>query len=300
MDRLRRIAELSPRRIAVAYFALGGAWLVVTDWLVHVFAPTRAAATALQTGKGWLFVLLSAVLIYALTRRLESQLERSNARLRDAAQQLQVLGRVLRHNIRNDMTVIRGYAELVREHATDATDRDRLSIVAETADDVVDVSEQLRVVSEIDLDADATVDVVALVRRERDHLRATRPAVTIDVSLPSRAVVRGDDPLRRAIRAAVECLLEHGSTTAERRVSITVERAGDEVAIRVTDDGPGIPENELEPVRCGEETDLVHAAGVRIWLLNWLCNVYGGRVAFEDGESGGTVVILRLPAAGGR
>ncbi|GGM72264.1 signal transduction histidine kinase [Halarchaeum rubridurum] len=299
MVRVRSLTDPSPRFATVVYLFVGGTWLLASDAVVHAVAPTQTAATVLQTAKGWLFVGVSAAVIYALGRRRERRLERSNERLRDTAQQLQVLGRVFRHNVRNDMTVIKGYAELVREHVKDEADADRLRTVAATADDLIATSERLCVVNELDVGTDETVDVAALVRRECERLRETTPGITVETFLPDRAEVRGDDALRRAIRTAVECLLEQGSPTGGRRVSITVEVAGDEVVVAVTDDGPGIPENELEPVRCGEETALVHAAGVRIWLLKWLCNVYGGRVTFADGPTSGTVVSLRLPAVGG-
>ncbi|GAA0308560.1 sensor histidine kinase [Halarchaeum salinum] len=299
MVRLRSLTDPSPRLATAAYLLIGGVWLLASDAIVYAVAPTQVVVTALQAMKGWLFVGGSAAVIYTLGRRRERRLERSNARLRETAQQLQVLGRVFRHNVRNDMTVIKGYTELVREHVTDTADEDRLRTVAATADDLIETSERLCVVNDLDISTDTTVDVASLVRQERERLRETNPTVTVDTSLPDHAVVRGDDVIRRAIRAAVECLLEQGSTATGRHVSITVEQADadDEVVVAITDDGPGIPENDLEPVRCGEETDLVHASGVRIWLLEWLCKVYGGRVVFADEQPGGTVVSLRLPAA---
>jgi signal transduction histidine kinase len=63
----------------------------------------------------------------------------------------------------------------------------------------------------------------------------------------------------------------------------------------VTDNGPGIPEHELTPIRAGEETDLEHGSGLGLWLVEWGVAALDGRLSFEA-DDGGTRVTIQLPA----
>jgi signal transduction histidine kinase len=63
----------------------------------------------------------------------------------------------------------------------------------------------------------------------------------------------------------------------------------------VADDGPGIPEMEIEVLESGEETPLAHSSGIGLWLVNWLTDHLNGQISFENREPRGSIVTVRLP-----
>jgi hypothetical protein len=69
-------------------------------------------------------------------------------------------------------------------------------------------------------------------------------------------------------------------------------------AERVTDNGPGIPDNELTVLDRGRETMLEHDSGIGLWIVNLAVDENGGTVHYEVGDEGSTIRI-RLPSRAG-
>ncbi|MFC6977001.1 ATP-binding protein [Halomicroarcula sp. GCM10025709] len=61
------------------------------------------------------------------------------------------------------------------------------------------------------------------------------------------------------------------------------------------DNGPGIPDQELETINQGEETPLQHGSGLGLWIVYWTVSLYGGEVTFVNNSPRGAAVILSLP-----
>lgn len=91
------------------------------------------------------------------------------------AQRLAVLNRVLRHNIRNDMNVVTGYAEMLDGSAADAASR--------TAERVARIAEETR-------------DVVRLLDDDSTPTPARPVAAVVDDALDRAPAVNGDDGSR--------------------------------------------------------------------------------------------------------
>lgn len=291
----RRFWRLTPGRIAAGYVLFGLAWIALSDRLVLALFETEAARLSAQTAKGWVFVGLSAIFIFWLARGQQRQLEWARDQATTASQQLQVLHRIFRHNVRNDMTVVQGFARVLRER-NNGLPEEWLATVDETATSVIQTSEKLRIVGAVEEDPDSTVDLVAVLAEELDHFREEYPAVTVSAAMPDRLPVRGEWAIQYAVREALEnAMAHHPDPPAERHVSIEVQTAGGNATVAIQDDGPGLPEAETEPIEAGAEEPLSHGSGVGLWLIAWLCRRHGGSVHFQGDN--GTAVELVLPLA---
>jgi len=70
------------------------------------------------------------------------------------------------------------------------------------------------------------------------------------------------------------------------------------VTVRVADDGPGIPDDEVAVLTDDRDiTQLDHGSGFGLWLVKWVVDSYGGELRFDETDSGGTRVVLTLDAA---
>ncbi|MFC6975622.1 PAS domain S-box protein [Halomicroarcula sp. GCM10025709] len=221
---------------------------------------------------------------------------------RQREQQLAVLERVLRHDIRNTVNVIEGNGAALTEQldgelgraATRIVDRARrLGRLGEKAREVTDV---LRSSS-----PDRTVDAVSVLDRERRRLAAEHPDCQFVVDTPEIAPVAGDERLAIAVREVLENAVEHGyhqtPEDIEPAVRVRIGVESDHVVLAVADTGPGIPERERRPLSEGTETALQHGSGIGLWAVFWLVRSLGGEVTIADREPQGAVVTMQLPRA---
>ena len=214
---------------------------------------------------------------------------------------LTVLNRVLRHDIRTKATTIRGNAVLLGED-TDSTASIAETIRDETAD-LVELGEYAKDLEKLFHEDDhepETLTLTSIVAEQVDRLRERDADTDIEVSLRSGVAVTGHSLLPTAIQNVIENAVEHNDAESPH-VEIdarTVTKEGSEwVEFRVADNGPGIPDTELDVLQRGFETDLEHMSGLGLWVVNWIVSASGGAVRFRENEPRGSVVILRHPSA---
>ena len=214
--------------------------------------------------------------------------------------QVAALNRLLRHNVRNDLNLLRGHARTLRDHEDEAVVAAG-RVIDRIADRWLGLAETGR---EIDnLSAGASARTVAV----DDLLSAVRAAVERgDSGGRIETAIRGVDPEAEVSEqwyAAVVELCENGlkhATAADRPVvAVTVEPADRPgwVAVAVADKGPGLPAIEREALNGEGETPLQHGSGLGLWLVRFVAEQFGGRVAVADREPTGTVVRLTVPVA---
>jgi PAS domain S-box-containing protein len=233
---------------------------------------------------------------------------RDVTRRRQRGQRIDVLNRLLRHNIRNEMNVVRGNADLLSD-SVDPAERDRIDRILRTVDDIVDRSNKIGRVSEaLESQRARPVRLTQLLDTVVEAARTRHPDATITLSRPDACWVEGAPSLALAFEELVDNAVEHSSTGNRTASDDAVER-GDSaptvdidvtvregsVLVRVSDDGPGIDPHERAVILAGGETPLQHGSGVGLWLVKWVVRNVGGTLAFADGD--GTTVEIELPTA---
>ncbi|MFD1585791.1 histidine kinase N-terminal 7TM domain-containing protein [Halorientalis brevis] len=218
---------------------------------------------------------------------------------RQREQRLDVLNRALRHDLRNEANVILGYAELGMQNHPDA---EWVQAIQHHVSGMVDLSAKVRQIEQA-LDGENVesrpIDVAAAVREVVAEIEAERPDLSIDTALPDSAHASAIELVDSAISNALENAIEHNDNPdplVEVSVSVWLTDAGD-VAIEITDNGPGIHEDEREVLLRGRETQLDHVSGLGLWIINWIVTESGGTIAIDENEPRGSVVTLHLPAA---
>jgi PAS domain S-box-containing protein len=204
-----------------------------------------------------------------------------------------VLDRVLRHNIRNDLHVVEGYAGLIAER-TDGEPEEMAGRIADSAEDLMALSETARELERAVRKPGRPEcrNVAAELRAVVANCRDSHPEVTFEVDAPEtcRAVVPG------RVRRVLAELIENAAVHAGSPVSCSVEAGDERVTVRVSDTGEGLSETERRVLQAGRETQLEHGGGLGLWLVNWLVTSVGGEAETEVED--GTTVTVRLPATG--
>ena len=244
-------------------------------------------------------------------------------------QRLSVLNRVLRHNVRNQMDVVRAHAE--------ALDGDHAAAITETVDTVAKLGRDARTVDRlvsasevgpVRLDeivddvvceycgatagtehADSVVvqstdvadgDTGATATDEGDQTVVADGVgeVTVTTSVPAATVVTDERALEVALDSAVANAVEYANSRVEIncRPSADGESGGDGYVLSVADDGPGLPDSEQAALDIDRETQLEHATGLGLWKLRWAVDAFDGSVAVATDD--GTTVSVTVPDLG--
>ena len=214
----------------------------------------------------------------------------------------EVLNRLLRHNLRNDLNVILGLADqLTAALETGETETTAVGErLKQRALDLVETTHRARELeSVIDRSETDTEPVVVddLVADTCETHREEYPHAEINCTVDGSAVAAAGPALREAVVELIENAVEH--TTPEPTVDVRVARCPeiDSVVITVADDGPGIPDDERAVVGGDRSiTPLDHGSGLGLWLAKWVVEAYGGELAFAGPDSalGGAAVELRI------
>jgi PAS domain S-box-containing protein len=235
-----------------------------------------------------------------ITHFVTIELDVTTRRLRQ--QQLEVLNRVLRHNLRNGTQVIEGNATILRDAIDDEELKTQAKAIEERTAALANLSDQARTISSLferQSPAVATCDITQLVTEVVDEVSKTYPDAKITTSEHDSIHARGASPLKTALVEILEnAIIHNDQPTPEVTIVISQsieDRAGEWAKIEIADNGAGIPENEQKTIESGEETPLQHGTGLGLWIVYWAMSLLGGEVTLENNSPRGTRVVLNLP-----
>lgn len=291
--------KLTPARITGIYlaFALGGMYL--SDVLLPSVV-TGALLEQLQLAKGILEIAATGTLLYLLTGYSLGSLREKNEHLDAAREELSVLHRLFRHNLRNDVTVVAGHADTLE----DEVDRPRLEAhcdaIRDSCEDLLGYTEKAKLVADLNRDDVETteLDLVSMLDRIVERLEPLPADAEFETSVPDDATVLAHEYLEFTLLELVENAFVHGDAAAPT-VTVTARDAPDcagWLQVYVEDDGPGIPEGEREALYRGERP-LQHGSGVGLWVARRIVLQSGGDFETENTGSGCRVTVtLPTPA----
>jgi PAS domain S-box-containing protein len=214
---------------------------------------------------------------------------------RRSEQTVNVLNRVLRHNIRNDANVVGGVLSTVRD-AISGVERELVDRAIDRVERLLDRAETARDLHEL-LDrspaALSPTDLCAVVETTVPPLVGDEATLHLDV--PGDPVrVLADDAVSRAVAALVENAVEYNDAS-DPAVWVDVETTPTEAVVTVADDGSGIePERVDYLFGRREDSQLRHGQGLSLFFVDRLLEFYGGSVAYRPRDPTGCVFELRF------
>ncbi|MFT4184673.1 MAG: ATP-binding protein [Rhizobium sp.] len=194
------------------------------------------------------------------------------------------------HDLRTPLTTLRLKAEFIDN------DEVREDIVA-TIDELTTICEATLAFTRAEVSKEETVpvDLADLIRQVTEEFRLSNGDVHL-AALPSQPYPCRPVALKRALRNLVENAIRYGGTA-----SVALQKAEGEVIISVEDEGPGIPEDEiedafeafvrLEPSRNMETGGL----GLGLSIARSIVKAHGGSLSLANRQDRGMRAELRLP-----
>lgn len=218
-------------------------------------------------------------------------------------QVLHVMDRVMRHNVRNSVTAISGYADLLETELTDDERTNAIETIRDHAENLEKLSEGTRAIRELfhrrHAEHSLSVDAIeGFVEKRREQ----HPDAVFDLSIDAAddTVVQNGSLLQLAIDEALENAVVHNDRD-DPRVAVRVSQVADgtELRVEIADNGPGIPDAQWDVIKAGEETPLEHTTGIGLWLIYWTLTALGGTMERTENDPRGTRLIYQVPLAAG-
>ena len=213
-------------------------------------------------------------------------------------QQLAVLNRILRHNLRNEMTIIRGHAEMIGSEVDDPGLAAQAEAIGDSGGELLAIAEKVREFERVqeqkrhptDVSVPALLDDIAA---EFGGAEA-EGIIECTVDTPGLRLRTDVDLLSLMLSNLVENAIEHAGDDPRVEVRATGSTGDDRgVRFEVRDGNRQIPEIEIETLRAGRETPLQHGQGIGLWIVHWCVTVLDGVIEFGYDE--GNVVTATVP-----
>ncbi len=228
-------------------------------------------------------------------------------RLRGALENIYSFTSNAAHELRTPLAALKTHAQVASRTNDDAMRREALAQVIIGADRATYLVDQLLTLARLDPEAvslnDETTNLQAVSEEVLAELAPDALAKDIDISLSARC--RGMVPGKQGMLSIlVRNLVENAIRYTPRagRVAVSLFEDGDDIVLRVSDSGPGIPKEEREKIfkrfyRClGTGTS---GSGLGLSIVQRIAEIHDARISLDESIYKGLQFDVRLHPAPG-
>lgn len=212
---------------------------------------------------------------------------------------INVLQRVLRHNLRNDLNVMMGSARRANNIATDDELSDYLSKILKTGVQLEKLIKETSVIRDIiNDDFESDTQSMAVEKIAGNAIGQCLPefsSANVGIECTDGLVVKAGPKLQVAFEAVIDNGLRYNDSDQPRVMIRGHEVDTNRVHISIVDNGVGISTTEQEIISGEKEaTPLEHGSGLGLWMTKWIIESYHGTMEIHNSYTGGTVVEFWL------
>ena len=205
----------------------------------------------------------------------------------------QVIDRILRHNIRNELTPLKAYANTILHGDADNT-ATYAKKIGEKADDIEKISEHARQMRQV-VESRSEMTAMSLkkeVQRAVHQVESDMEEGEISVTAEATPTVTAHPALGIALHHLIRNGIEH-NISDNPRVEIYITEIENQPAVKIADNGPGIDEYELSVLDKHGESALEHGSGAGLWIVDRVIEYSEGLITFDTTE--GTTATVVFP-----
>lgn len=212
---------------------------------------------------------------------------------------------MLSHELRTPVTAIYGGSQVLRRgHVDEATRHEIIDDIVTESERLERLVENLLVLARAERHAALGGQDPVLIRPllttivEDKRRRWQEATIEMDVEPGLPPVSSDEGSVELVLRNLISNALKYGPVTGT--VTIIVRRAGEYVEVTVTDEGPGVPDEEATRLfdlfyRTDDARQHAQGAGIGLYVVRALVEAAGGRVAAANRDAGGSEFRFTLP-----
>ncbi|AZH27149.1 PAS domain-containing sensor histidine kinase [Haloplanus aerogenes] len=211
--------------------------------------------------------------------------------------QLFVMDNLLRHNLRNDLNVILGTADLIEGTVPEVDDQ--TAIIRRTAENLLRSAQKQREIIELVTGQERRerIDLQEVVSESIATVRDRYPTATVSVTTFDAVTVRGRPELKAAVIELLENAIQN-SEAVNPTVMVRLQQVGHHAELSVEDEATPIPPIEAAVLKGEHEmTDVYHSSGLGFWLVYWSVELSNGTISVHSEDGRGNRITVSLPRA---
>jgi signal transduction histidine kinase len=295
------VADVEPGFVrTTAAWCLAGTGGMLVLVVLTLLGSTTGALPDLATVRSRAYLsnfLVGGSVGGTLTGLYAARDRRRRDELRHQANRLEVLNRLLRHEVLNALTAIRGYATLA-----DGGNSEARAVIREYSDAIEATIEEVKYLTRsarLNEGRMGTIDLGACLGRSVEAIDETHPGASVSVDIPGEIPpVLANDRLDHVFTHLIENgVVYSGAEAGGTTVDVSVRIRANAVRVSVSDGGPGLPERQQRLLETGEVTQYDDPrAGYGLNVVRLLVESYHGSIETDVGPDGSTVTVV-LPRA---
>lgn len=228
-----------------------------------------------------------------LTGLYASHNRRQRNELQHQANRLEVLNRLLRHEVLNALTAIRGYAGIDAGGESQRVIESKADAIERTIEQVKYLTRSARGPNRQLTAIDAEEYLNDSVETVRKRYPNAKISISIEKSEQNLSVLANDRLTHVFVHLLENAVVYSGDD--KPAVDVRLTETIDRVRIRVTDTGSGLPESQQVLLESGEITRFDNPeSGYGLNIVRLLVENYHGSIE-TDVDQGGTTITLELP-----
>jgi two-component system OmpR family sensor kinase len=287
------VADVEPVLVRrTAWWCLIGTGTMLLLAVLTVIGYSGGQLPAMVTIQSELYLsnfLIGGAIGGTLTGLYAARTRRQQRDVKRLANRLEALNRMLRHEILNAVTIIRGYASL-----SDETHDDSAEMVREHSDAITATVDQVTYLTRSAKrePSQSTTDLGTRLQHSVETVRDRYPDATITVSqIPDECSVRANERLEQVFTHLLENAITHTNAEAPT-VAVDVAVTATGVDISVQDSGPGLPEAQQALLETGDITDFDDPDdGYGLNVVRLLVESFGGSIETDVTADGTTITV---------
>lgn len=214
---------------------------------------------------------------------------------------LSMLNQVVRHDIRNDMAIIEGWADQLESHVAPEGE-EQFERILDAAKHTKQLTSAVRDISTVITEDEPDLEPIDLgpilkeeVRQCRSRFSYLDEELTVEYEPPQDDItVWGTSLLRSVFTNLLNNAVYHNDKD-KVHIDVSVTTEEDSVVVSVADNGPGIPDAQKKTVfGKGEQFLDSSGTGLGLFLVDSLVTIYGGAVWIEDNDPEGSIFRVEL------
>ncbi|MEO3932253.1 GAF domain-containing sensor histidine kinase [Micrococcaceae bacterium Sec7.4] len=262
-----------------------------------VFSPDTAELA--PDKKAALEIIASQVVEVFELQHHARMLARSLAEARNSNALLESFAARISHDLRNPLTSVIGFTEL--GELRNPADAEDFRIIGRTSRRMLAMVDDILSFSRIGgALRPGPVSLAALVHGVEEDLAFSLGEAGAEIGV-SDAVLQADpEQLRMLLQNLIQNAVAYRRPDIPPSIRVTAEAVADGVAVRVTDNGRGIPAQErinvMEPLVRLHRAEDPPGFGLGLATCVRIAQAHGGRLEISSAPGGGTTVSVILPA----